>query len=270
MQRARKWQTHTILGKLLSTSVLPLEPVKLNSNPALLFSGGEALQSRYKYFQNPGQMTRQDVNITENNMHQTQHLIKKEMLAFFYDKLIKTNSNQTIRMKLLRWIGECLEDNKAKAQEWSNYAQSPLLAQSQFASDGFFLNLLEILLTASMPFCFEQLSKSDKIMKINFSYASAALFQQQTRNFLGFDKETKLIPNSPSDEPLKQIDANRFNNFITECYYATNWLFKLAFLSINQKLVKLNGELGRWQQTYQDIMATQNHDPQMMNLKVNT
>ena len=114
VQRARKWQTQTILGKLLSTSVLPLEPVKLNTNPALLFSGGEALQSRYKYFQNPGQMTRQDVNITENNMHQTQQLIKKEMLAFFYDKLIKTNSNQTIRMKLLRWIGECLRTTKRR------------------------------------------------------------------------------------------------------------------------------------------------------------
>lgn len=223
------------------------------------------MQTNYKYFLKPTQLTRQDVEIIERNMHNVQQLIKKEQHKFFYESLIKTNSNQRIRNAWLRWLGACLEDNKAKAQEWSNYAQSPLMPNNNFASDGFFLNLLDLLLSYSMPFCFQSLAASNRLMKINFNYANQASL---ARNFLGFDKETKLIPADEHRLPDGfEADCN-FNSFITECYFATNSLFRLSFFSINQKIVKLNGELARWQQTYQDLMMSESQDPQMMRIKV--
>lgn len=246
--------------------MLPLEPFKLVTNPAQLLGGGEPLQNNYKYFLNPTQLTRQDVEIAERNMHDIQRLVKKEINKFFYENLIKTNSNQRIRSAWLRWLGACLDDNKAKAQEWSNYAQSPLLPSNNFASDGFFLNLLDLLLTYSMPFCSQTLAGSNRLMKINFNYPNRTL---SARNFVGFEKETMLIPRESSFSLPSELETDsRFNDFITECYFATNSVFRLSFLSINQKIVKLNGELARMQQTYQDLVMSQTQDPQMVRLKV--
>lgn len=270
MQRARKWQTSTLLGKLLSPSVLPLEPFRLNTNPSqLLMDHIEPFLSQYRYFQNPTQLTRQDVEIIERNMHELQRATNKHLHAFFHDKLIKSNSNQRIRSEWLRWMGACLGDNKARAQEWSNYAHSPLMpSASSFASDGFFLNLLDLVLAYSMPFCFQSdLNSSSKLLRINFNYAAS-----KSASFVGFDKETKLIPSSNEAEStilLESLDLNgRFNSFITECFFAGHLLFRLAFLSLNQKIMKLNGELARWQQTYQDLMTSQTQDPQMTRIKV--
>lgn len=274
MQRARKWQTSTILGKLLTPSVLPLDAFKLNPNQRLLAAAAagnvDPILNQYRYFQTPTQMTRQDVEIVERNMHDLQRLIKKEMHKFFHESLIKSNTNQQIRSQWFKWLGACLADNKAKAQEWSNYAQSPLMPTSgAFASDGFFLNLLDLALTYSMPFCFNTLDSSARLFRINFNYANS----QSSGNFSGFDKETRMIPFGDDESAGKELIADcvahaRFNQFITECFFVTNSLFRLAFLSLNQKIVKLNGELARWQQTYQDLMMSQTQDPQMVRIKV--
>lgn len=236
----------------------------------MAFLNGDPIINQYKYFLNPTRLTRQDVEIAERNMHSTQRLINNSIHKFFYDGLIKTNSNNRIRASFFKWLGMCLDDNRGKAQEWSNFAQSPFLSANQFASDGFFLNLLDLMLACSMPFCFKSFSDSSKLLKINFTYASASF---KDRNFLGFEKETKMIPNNDDENSqnhlLTDLVSNaKFNHFITECYYATNNLFRLAFMSLNQKIIKLNGELGRWQQTYHDLMTSNSQDLEMKRIKV--
>lgn len=68
---------------------------------------------------------------------------------------------------------------------------------------------------------------------------------------------------------MKETEAS-FNSFITECYFITNDLIRLSYVSVHQKLMKLNNELGRWQSTYQDLIASNTDisgNPQMRVLK---
>jgi hypothetical protein len=267
----RRWQTSTLLGKLLTPSVLPLSPLKAPPASAnLLFmgggGGGEA-SIQYKFFLNPGRLTKQDVEINEKNMHQAQLLIKKELHSFFYEHLIKMNSNLKIRHLFFNWVGTCLDENKAKMQEWSNLMQPNSFGQhgDRYVSDGFLLNLLDLFLTYSLPICSPHWASSHKLLKINVNYSHL-----DGRNFLGIEKETRLIPTSSSSSDVVSKSKETTVNFISECYYGTNSLVRLAYLSLNQKIVKLNSELARWQSTYHDLMSSgggSNLDPQMSRVK---
>jgi ubiquitin conjugation factor E4 A len=261
------WQTETLVGKLLTPHVLPLIQIK---QPQSLFTDMGA-NVEYRYFTNPTQLTKRDIEINEANIKQNQLLIKTAQKAFFYDHLIKSNSNAKVRNIWLRWLGLCLKHNKQKTQEWSNHMQTNMstmhlgLQQSvKFGSDGFFLNLLDLLLAYSMPFCPN--SYTDKLLKINFSYASPGF--KGLRHFHGLDEETKLIPTAESDK--EELIVNNDANFITECFYSTHVLIRLAYVSVYQKIMKLNNELSRWQQTYQQLMenaAAQSNDANMNRLK---
>jgi hypothetical protein len=178
----RTWQVNTLIGKLLTPHCLPLyKPKNLQT-------------MEYKYFKNPAQLTKRDVDLAEQSISQAQKLIKSELKAFFYDHLIKQNSNARIRNLWLKWTGDCLSDNSKKSQEWNNYSQSAMhslfnnSSHVQFASDGFLLNLLELFLEYSMPFCNDPYSS--KLLKINCNYST-----QSRQNFYGgCAKETSLIP----------------------------------------------------------------------------
>jgi ubiquitin conjugation factor E4 A len=208
-------------------------------------------------------------------MHQAQTLIRAELIKFFYDHLIKSNSNDAIRNLWLKWVCLCLEDNRARAQDWN--AQQQIMSQLhmsghhgplRFASDGFFLNLLDTFLAYSAPFCADKCRTSrDKLLKINTSYASPDF---KNKHALVFDKETRLVPRPESQQSSQEQTTGSFNSFISECFFITNDLIRLGYMSIYQKLMKLNGELARWQSTYQDLMSSNadtSNNNQMATLK---
>ena len=262
-QNGRNWQVNTLIGKLLTPHTLPLFKQQQAPNP---FSLNASPNLEYRYFKNPSTLTKRDVDLTESNIWQAQKLIKTEMRSFFYDYLIKQNSNAKIRQAWLKWVGDCLNENYKKSQEWNHYSQ-PAMAASfhnyntlvNFASDGFFLNLLDLFLDYSMPFCSNPYS--NKLLKINFYYSSNG-----TQNFFN-NKETCLIPTgSDNNDSIIGKEIEEFN-FITECYYGTNSLIRLAYLSLYQKLMKLNQELSRWQQTYQQLIESGSNDSHMQRLK---
>ena len=63
---------------------------------------------------------------------------------------------------------------KAKSQEWGAHMQASMHSNNtehlaKFASDGFMLNMLDLLLEYSMPFC--NTPYCNKLLKINFNYA---------------------------------------------------------------------------------------------------
>jgi hypothetical protein len=262
-QNGRNWQVNTLIGKLLTPHTLPLfkQEHQQAQNP---FNLNASSNLEYRYFKNPSTLTKRDVDLTESNMWQAQKLIKTEMRSFFYDFLIKQNSNAKIRQAWLKWVGDCLDENYKKSQEWNHYSQ-PAMAASfhnyntlvNFASDGFFLNLLDLFLDYSMPFCSNPYS--NKLLKINFLYSSS-----KKQNFFN-NKETCLIP-AGSDNNNSAKETEEFN-FITECYYGTNSLIRLSYLSLYQKLMKLNQELSRWQQTYQQLIESGSNDSHMQRLK---
>ena len=217
-------------------------------------------ETEYRYFTNPTRLTQQDVEINEKTMHQAQTLIKSVMIQLFYDHLVKSNSCEAVRNLWLKWLCMSVEDNRARAQDWN--AQQQIMAsmylsgansQLKFASDGFFLNLLDIFLAYCAPFCVEKCQTNrEKLLKINFNYATAQFSYKHCKSL---DKETKLTPSNNTEETTMEKSAS-FNSFITECFYITHDLLRLGYLSVYQKLMKLNGELGRWQSTYQDLMAS--------------
>ncbi|RNA43137.1 Ubiquitin conjugation factor E4 A [Brachionus plicatilis] len=252
--KGQSWQTDTLIGKLLTPSVLPLEHYKFQS----MF--GEP-QHQFRYFLNTSHMTRHDIEINEKSMHQAQSLISSELVFFFYDHLIKTNSNAKIRNLWLRWCSRCMTDNKAKCQEWSNYGQNAMnmfLSQKNYPSEGFWLNLLEIFLNYSMPFCANRLQDSSKLLKINYNYTNPSI---GGKSLTLLDSETKFIP---SREAANTQEHSSFN-FITDSFFYTHNLIRFSYLSLCQKLTKINSELAKWQEMYQDLAHST--DPQMSRIK---
>lgn len=252
--KGQLWQMDTLIGKLLTPSVLPMVQYKFQS----MFSEP---QHQFRFFLNTGHMNRQDIEINEKNMHQAQNLISRELVYFFYDHLIKTNSNAKIRNLWLRWCSECMSDNKAKCQEWSNYGQNPMnmfISQSNYPSEGFWLNLLEIFLSYSMPFCADKLNDSSRLLKINYNYTNPGI---KHKNLVLLDSETKFIPSRSATE----IEQNLSFNFISDSFFFTHSLVRFSYLSLYQKLLKINNELAKWQETYQDLASS--NDPQMSRLK---
>ncbi len=75
--------------------------------------------------------------------------------------------------------------------------------------------------------------------------------------------------NEKQQEPPARLPPIEFN-FITECFYLTQNCMRLSYVSLYQKLMKLNGELSRWQSTYQQLMENSmmtSSDPNMARLK---
>ena len=261
----RNWQVFTLLGKLLTPHSLPIAVPTQRPNPIMPTLTQTTLAVEYRYFTDPSHLTKRDIEINEKNIWQTQSLIHKEQLSLFFEFLVRKNSCKAIRDLWLRWLGECLQANRQKSQEWQGYMQTSMYMMNnehlaKFGSDGFFLNLLDLLLEYSMPFC--QSPYSNKLLKIDFQYSQSS----NNTHFKGFDQETKLITKLdtiPRGNPTKKF------NFITECFYSTHLLTRLAYVTLYQKLMKLNGELSRWQSTYQQLMESggQGLDPQMSRLK---
>lgn len=258
------WQSSNLIGKFLTAHCLPLS--KQQQNPqqqqqqplSHLNMLPPAFTIEYRYFTNPTSLTKRDIELNEFNIKQAQSFIRNALKNFFFDHLIKTNSNAKIRDLWLKWLGECLNDNKVKAQEWSiqNMQNS-----AKFCTDGFFLNILDLMLTYSMPFCGEPNYKL--LLKISFDYTNES---SKKKHFFGFDKETKLVPSSSSTQLVSKPTEY---NFITECFYGTHDLIRLAYTSLHQKILKINNELARFQSTYQQIMSGggQTNDPQLSRIK---
>ena len=121
--------------------------------------------------------------------------VEKTFFRFFIcDKIRSTFYKETdispvaiiiVIVKLLRWFHISAIAFKtwlfilkkiyqAKTQEWAGYMQSSLHNTNtdhlaKFASDGCLINMLDMLLEYSMPFC--NTPYNNKLLKINFNYA---------------------------------------------------------------------------------------------------
>lgn len=86
----------------------------------------------------------------------------------------------------------------------------------------------------------------------------------------GLAEETKIV--TLSEEQQQQQPPARLPpldfNFITECFYLTHNSLRLSYITLYQKLLKVNQELSRWQSTYQQIVESGNgSDPNQQKLK---
>ncbi|PRD28683.1 UNVERIFIED_CONTAM: Ubiquitin conjugation factor E4 A [Trichonephila clavipes] len=168
--------------------------------------------------------------------------IARNMHSLF-EKILRKSSKS--RELLLQWIGNCLDANSGRAKIWNS--QLPEVYASLHGSDGFFVNLLAVLLLLCKPFsepC------SPKLSKVNPLYCAAPLSSETSKNGVhikSISSETCLLPR---DEPM-ETDETTYN-FMTECFFATHYAFRIGFHVVNEKMVKQNQELMRTQRLYEE------------------
>ena len=77
----------------------------------------------YRYFMNPTQLTRHDIESNDSNIWQLQSMVRKAQQNFFFEHLIRKNSNRFIRDTWLKWLGKCMAANKVDRVFSSRYSQ---------------------------------------------------------------------------------------------------------------------------------------------------
>jgi ubiquitin conjugation factor E4 A len=210
----------TLIGSFLSKSCLPSLPGK-----------------PYLFFDKPKTMSERDVEITASTMWQPMQTYQ-ENLSQLFKSFVK---NADVRNDVLRWIGECLVENRGKNKEWSSH--NPLTGYL-YVSDGFLLNLNLILLNLARPFAEPY---SAKLLKINPFYA---ICQNEHVHLKNLHKDTPLIVRN--EENLDEKNPKITFNFITEIFFMAHLSYTSSVERLHRMLLKINEELSRVQQAYND------------------
>ncbi|XP_057320961.1 ubiquitin conjugation factor E4 A [Microplitis mediator] len=243
---------NTLLGNLLSLSCLPKT-----------FSGS------FDFF-NDKPLIQPTITTTESNIWTATDALCESLYKIMHSLL---KCSVQVRHLTLDWLGKCLQANASRGKLWNNSqitmgnnGLSPLVV-----SDGFMLNLGNVLLRLCQPFC-----TLKKIPKIDPTYCAAAVEslnedERRTRgiHLVGINKETCLIPstsssdhdNTNNNECKKKYKSTLISDnfgFITECFYFTHRSLDLGYRIVLDKLMKTNQELGRIQRIYNDAQSSPN------------
>ncbi|GIX75439.1 ubiquitin conjugation factor E4 A [Caerostris extrusa] len=221
-------------GKFYQNSLLGL-PLGVSCLPKSEFD-------RYEFFQDPSRYSSHEHAITEERLSMPLITIAKNMHSLFEKMLRKSAQSREL---LLQWIGNCLDANSGRAKIWNS--QLPDVYASLHGSDGFLINLLAVLLLLCKPFAEPC---SPKLLKVNPFYCSAPISTETKKNGVhikSISSETCLLPR---DEPMETDES--VYNFMTECFFATHYAFRIGFHVVNEKMVKQNQELIRTQRLYEE------------------
>lgn len=164
-----------------------------------------------------------------------------------------------VRAAVLTWIGGCLHANHARGQLWS--AHNPMAAQLgalTTASDAFMLGLAGVLLRLCQPL----VRPAWRVLNVDATYAAVAAADRDARSvhMLDLDKETCLMPAE------RRPTAAGAYSFVTECFYMTHRALDLSYRVCIEQFFKLNRELRRVQQVYQQAVAGGQPTEQLLDL----
>lgn len=217
----------TLFGQLLCLSIMP----KNNNGP-------------YEYYENP-----QNANMTAyNTLNQSlwnymkihldsiHHLIKGFLLI----------GGET-REKMLNWIGNCLQANTPRGHIWNTHSLT--VNNLSTSPDSFMIGLAGVLLRLAKPLMKPQM----KVLNVDPTYCSVTDADKIRKgvHMKQIDKETCLLPTEENDEKLS---ADKYN-FITEIFFMTHKTIDLGMRVCIEKLMRMNRELHRLQNAYQDTVA---------------
>ncbi|XP_071868811.1 ubiquitination factor E4A [Bombus fervidus] len=215
----------TLLGALFSLSCLP-----------------KTIDEPFYFFEKPLQQTSVEGNIW------TALDALNESLQKVFHLLLKCSTE--VRHLTLQWIGNCLHSNANRGKIWNT--QNDVSFDSLLCvSDGFMLNLGNVLLRLCQPFCIKQ--NDSKVPKIDPTYCAADVNDQDecinsNIHLKGMSSETCLIPMS---EGGARPVAKTFG-FTTECFFLTHRALDLGYRVVLDKLLRANQDLVRIQRIYQD------------------
>lgn len=216
---------NSLLGLPLSVSCLPRSEVE-----------------PFEFFQEPSRYSSQDHAMTEERLWLPLGTIARIMHRLF-EKILRKSSET--REMLLHWIGNCLDANAGRGKIWNS--QLPEVFASLHASDGFFVNLVAVLLLLCRPFAEPC---SPKLFKVDPFYCASPLSTETNRNGVhlkGISSETCLLPR----EEAATSESKTFN-FTTEIFFLTHYAFRIGFHVVNEKIMKINQELVRIQRLYDE------------------
>ncbi|XP_033354839.1 ubiquitin conjugation factor E4 A [Bombus vosnesenskii] len=215
----------TLLGALFSLNCLP-----------------KTVEEPFYFFEKPLHQTSIEGNIwtaldaLNESLHKVFHLLLK--------------CSTEVRHLTLQWIGNCLHSNANRGKIWNT--QNDVTFNSMLCvSDGFMLNLGNVLLRLCQPFCIKQ--NDSKVPKIDPTYCAADINDQDecinsNIHLKGMSSETCLIP--MSEDGARPV-AKTFG-FTTECFFLTHRALDLGYRVVLDKLLRANQDLVRIQRIYQD------------------
>ncbi|KAJ6640137.1 Ubiquitin conjugation factor E4 A [Pseudolycoriella hygida] len=219
----------SLVGQLLRLSILP--------------RNGDL--DHCEYYDNPLTIQSQSLNPSlfsalTNHLDLMQRLFKGFLLI-----------GNTLRDKLLQWIGDCLHVNARRGQIWNMAANQSIVDQPFTAPDSFMINLTGVLLRLCQPLFKPTL----KVLLVDPTYC-AAKRPEKNIHMTDMNKETCLLPTNENEE---RITAESYN-FITECFYMTHKAIDLSYRVCIEKFFKLNRHVGQLQNEYQNILTNGGSD----------
>ncbi|XP_058800280.1 ubiquitin conjugation factor E4 A [Phymastichus coffea] len=224
----------TLLGSLLSLSSLPKTP-----------------SAPFDFFDKPFQ---QQNSIVDGIIWSGLDSLSESMHKVFHT-LLKVS--REVRHLTLSWLGDCLHANANRGKFWNFHNNMDLSITT--VSDGFMLNLGNVLLRLCQPFC----SKPDdtKILKIDPTYCAAeakdnAQAREKGIHMKGMHTETCLIPTSEGETRPVAISFS----FVTECFFLTHRALDLGYRVILEKLFKISQDLARTQRLYNETRVNANSE----------
>lgn len=142
--------SNTILGSLLCLSILP-----------------KTFNGRHEYFDS---FVDQANSVMENNLWSSTSALNENLHRIFL-RLLKCS--KTSKKRTLNWLAQCLKSNAARGKLWNSHVVDFNPAQFSCVSDGFMINLSNIILRLCQPFCTD--ARSGKILKVDPTYSAVAV-----------------------------------------------------------------------------------------------
>ncbi|XP_055586147.1 ubiquitin conjugation factor E4 A [Uranotaenia lowii] len=220
--------SESLLGQLLSLSIMP----RNHNGP-------------YEYFDNPLTTNRSAYDNLSSSLWNSTKLHLETMHQFVKGFLLIGGE---VRSKMLTWIGKCLHANVPRGQIWNTHQVQNIFGNLTTAPDSFSINLAGVLLRLCQPLLKPQL----KVLIVDPSYCAVKEAEKVAKgvHMLDTEKETCLLP---VDENEVRLEAEKYN-FVSECFFMTHKAIDLGFRVCTEKFFRMNRELHRLQEIYQDTM----------------
>lgn len=226
----------TLIGAFFNMSCLP-----------------KSAQDQYDLFDKPLQETDAVIEHTMVTIWSALNTLSEALDKVFHS-LLKCSTE--LRHLTLQWLGNCLNANANRGKLWNSHMDMGLLG-ALCVSDGFMLNVGNVLLRLCQPFCVKL--NDAKVPKIDPTYCSAeAKDEEESRcrgiHIKGLITETCLIP-TPEGESRPVADLF---GFTTECFFLTHRALDLGFKVILDKMLRTNQDLARTQRVFNDTRMSGN------------
>lgn len=229
LSSARSFETHTILGRFLTISSIPKDPLAVP-----------------KLFPEPSMQS-------DAEMRATTQMVQDEMTKIcltLFELMSSILRRPETQHDMLYWLGLCMYINRDRGKM---FVANPM----DYCSCGFFLNLSFVLLKFCEPLNPD--SKSKAILKVDCRYCSVKTSVNSISkpdallHAIGFDVEDKLAT-KPDNIPPVTGNQVKFK-FVSEIFFLAHQCYRLGYRKTFLNYQELMRELQKLSNVYEDARA---------------